>query len=102
MSVQTPIAGPKRPPVGELLRQWRSVRGLSQFALALRSGFSARHLSFVESGRSQPSRDALLVLAETLEIPLRERNRLLEAGGYAHVYQRTSLSAHEMQHIRSV
>ena len=75
---------------------------MSQLDLAMHSGFSARHLSFIETGRTQPSRQALLVLAETLEVPLRERNRLLEAGGYAHLYQQTPLAADEMRHIRGV
>jgi transcriptional regulator with XRE-family HTH domain len=75
---------------------------MSQLDLASRSGFSTRHVSFIETGRTQPSRQALLVLAETLEIPLRERNRLLEAGGYAHVYRQTPLAADEMGHVRSV
>src|SRR5262245_61470027 len=89
-------------PVGLLLRHWRSARGMSQLDLAMQSGFSARHVSFIETGRTQPSRQALLVLAETLEVPLRERNRLLEAGGYAHVYPQTPLAADEMSHIRGV
>ena len=89
-------------PVGELLREWRAVRGLSQLDLALQSGFSARHVSFIETGRAAPSRQALLVLAEALDVPLRERNRLLEAGGYAHVYRQTPLAADEMRHMRSV
>ena len=88
--------------VGQLLRGWRAHRGMSQFELALHSGFSARHVSFIETGRTQPSRQALLALAESLEIPLRERNRLLEAGGYAHVYGRRPLDAEEMAHVRSV
>jgi transcriptional regulator with XRE-family HTH domain len=88
--------------LGQLLRHWRSSRGMSQLDLALRAGFSARHLSFIETGRTQPSRQALLVLAETLDVPLRERNRLLEAGGYAHVYPQTPLAADEMRHIRGV
>ena len=75
---------------------------MSQLDLAMHAGFSARHVSFIETGRTQPSRQALLVLAETLEVPLRERNRLLEAGGYAHVYRQTSLAAEEMGHIRGV
>jgi len=91
-----------RGPVGPLLREWRAVRGLSQLDLAMRAGFSTRHLSFIETGRTQPSRQALLVLAETLEVPLRERNRLLEAGGFAHVYRHTPLAADEMRHVRSV
>jgi transcriptional regulator with XRE-family HTH domain len=88
--------------VGQLLRQWRTSRGLSQLDLAMQAGFSARHVSFIETGRAQPSRQALLVLAETLEVPLRERNSLLEAGGYARVYRQTPLLAEEMGHIRSV
>jgi transcriptional regulator with XRE-family HTH domain len=89
-------------PVGQLLRTWREARGMSQLDLALHAGFSARHVSFIETGRTQPSRQALLVLAESLEIPLRDRNRLLEAGGYAHVYRQTPLAADEMTHVRGV
>jgi transcriptional regulator with XRE-family HTH domain len=88
--------------VGQLLRTWREARGMSQLDLALHAGFSARHVSFIETGRTQPSRQALLVLAESLEIPLRDRNRLLEAGGYAHVYRQTPLAADEMTHVRGV
>lgn len=88
--------------VGQLLRDWRAARGMSQLDLALHAGFSARHVSFIETGRTQPSRQALLVLAESLDVPLRERNRLLEAGGYAHVYRQRTLAAEEMTHIRSV
>src|ERR671912_2057365 len=86
--------------VGRLLRDWRTARGMSQFDLAMDAGFSPRHVSFIETGRTQPSRQALLVLAETLDVPLRERNRLLEAGGFAHVYPQTPLDADEMRHIR--
>ena len=93
---------PETGTLGQLLRHWRASRGMSQLDLALRAGFSARHLSFIENGRTQPSRQALLVLAETLDVPLRERNRLLEAGGYAHVYRQTPLDAEEMRHIRRV
>ncbi len=89
-------------PLGQLLRAWRATRGYSQLELAMRSGFSSRHVSFIETGRTQPSRQALLTLAETLEVPLRERNHLLEAGGYAHVYRETPLAADEMRHIRGV
>jgi transcriptional regulator with XRE-family HTH domain len=88
--------------VGHLLRQWRASRGMSQLDLAMQAGFSARHVSFIETGRTQPSRQALLVLAEALAVPLRERNRLLEAGGYAHVYRQTPLASEEMSHIRGV
>ncbi len=75
---------------------------MSQLELAMQAGFSTRHVSFIETGRTQPSRQALLVLAETLDVPLRERNHLLEAGGYAHVYRQTPLAADEMGHIRGV
>ena len=78
------------------------MRGMSQLDLAMQAGFSTRHVSFIETGRTQPSRQALLVLAETLEVPLRERNRLLEAGGYAHLYRKTPLASEEMAHIRGV
>ncbi len=88
--------------VGTLLRSWRTARGMSQLDLAMHAGFSARHVSFIETGRAQPSRQALLVLAESLEVPLRDRNRLLEAGGFAHVYRSTPLEADEMRHIRGV
>lgn len=72
--------------LGNLLRYWRHQRGKSQLALSLDTGISQRHLSFVESGRSVPSRDVLLIVSETLDIPLRERNVLLLASGYAPVY----------------
>jgi len=88
--------------LGHLLREWRAARGMSQLDLALRAGFSSRHVSFIETGRTQPSRQALLVLAEALDVPLRERNRLLAAGGYAHVYRQTPLAADEMSHVRGV
>jgi len=90
------------PSVGRLVRDWRMTRGLSQMDLAMHSGFSARHVSFIETGRAQPSRQALLVLAESLDLPLRERNRLLEAGGFARVFQETPLAAEEMSKVRSV
>src|SRR5918995_5030700 len=88
--------------VGHLLRDWRAARGMSQLDLALHAGFSARHVSFIETGRTQPSRQAVLALAETLEVPLRDRNRLLEAAGYAPVYRQTPLAAGEMRHVRGV
>src|SRR5215470_1566963 len=72
--------------VGEHLREWRLRRRLSQLDLALEADISTRHLSFLETGRAQPSRDMLLRLAERLEIPLRERNLLLVAAGYAPVF----------------
>ena len=84
------------------MRSWRSLRGMSQLDLALRAGFSARHLSFIETGRSQPSSHTVLTLAEALDVPLRERNRLLIAAGYAQQYRHTPLSAEEMRRVRDV
>ena len=103
-SMETSTPADPRPPsaVGHLLRAWRATRGMSQLDLALRAGFSARHVSFIETGRSQPSRQALLVLAETLDVPLRQRNQLLEAGGYADAYRETPLDAEEMAAIRGM
>jgi transcriptional regulator with XRE-family HTH domain len=76
----------RAPPVGELLRQWRRRRGLSQLDLACEADISTRHVSFLETGRSLPSRSMVIHLAERLDIPLRERNGLLVAAGYAPVY----------------
>jgi len=76
-----------RTPVGNLLREWRQRRRMSQLALACSADISTRHLSFIETGRSQPSREMLLHLAEQLEVPLRERNVLLTAAGFAPVFE---------------
>lgn len=77
--------------IGGLIRDWRQKRRRSQLDLALDTGISARHLSFVETGRSAPSRNLLLRLADVLDIPLREQNHLLLAGGFAPAYStRTS------------
>jgi transcriptional regulator with XRE-family HTH domain len=78
-------------PVGDLLRQWRQRRRMSQLELALDAGISARHVSFLETGRSTPSREMVLHLAEELEVPLRERNNLLVAAGYAPVFRERTL-----------
>jgi transcriptional regulator with XRE-family HTH domain len=78
-------------PVGDLLREWRQRRRLSQLELAGEADVSTRHLSFVETGRSLPSREMLLRLSERLEIPLRERNTLLTAAGYAPMYRERPL-----------
>jgi len=86
--------------VGPLLRDWRQRRRLSQLDLALDAGVSARHLSFVETGRSRPSPEMVLHLAEQLEVPLRDRNGLLLAAGYAPVYGERPLDAPEMQPVR--
>ena len=86
-------------PVGDLLRDWRQRRRLSQLDLALEAGVSTRHLSFVETGRAKPSADMVLHLAGELEVPLRERNRMLLAAGYAPVYEERALDEPEMQPI---
>jgi transcriptional regulator with XRE-family HTH domain len=85
---------------GELLREWRNRRRMSQLDLALEAGVSARHLSFVETGRSAPSREMVLTLAEHLEVPLREQNALLLAAGYAPGYSETPLDTEEMSPVR--
>ncbi|WKU47777.1 helix-turn-helix transcriptional regulator [Streptomyces sp. VNUA116] len=74
------------PGVGPLLRQWRDRRRISQLELALRADSSARHISFIETGRSQPSQEMVLRLADRLDVPVRERNALLVAAGYAPAY----------------
>ena len=87
--------------VGDLLRDWRHRRRLSQLDLAIAAEVSPRHLSFVETGRSKPSRELLLHLAEHLEVPLRERNHLLLAAGYAPVHAETPLDAAPMGPVRA-
>ena len=82
--------------LGGLLRYWRQQRGKSQLDLSLDAGVSQRHISFVESGRSVPSRELLLDLSQTLDIPLREQNLLLLASGYAPVYEEIAWDAPEM------
>ncbi|MFE5093040.1 helix-turn-helix domain-containing protein [Streptomyces sp. NPDC056638] len=77
--------------VGPLLRSWREQRRISQLELALRADSSARHISFIETGRSRPSEDMILRLAEHLDIPVRERNALLVVAGYAPRYAQTAL-----------
>ena len=83
--------------VGELLRHWRGVRRLSQLALALEAETTTRHVSFIETGRSQPSRAMVLRLARVLDVPIRERNQLLLAAGYAPVYTETGLAAEDAE-----
>ena len=82
--------------LGALLRSWRQERGKSQLDLSLDTGISQRHISFVESGRSVPSRDFLATVSDALNIPLRERNVLLLASGYAPLYNEESMDAEQM------
>ncbi|HEY2437988.1 MAG TPA: helix-turn-helix transcriptional regulator [Solirubrobacteraceae bacterium] len=88
------------PAVGELLRSWRQRRNVSQLELSLSAAVSSRHVSFIETGRARPSREMVLRLAEELEVPLRERNSLLLAAGYAPVYTERPLEAPEMGTVR--
>ncbi|WP_097322427.1 helix-turn-helix domain-containing protein [Paractinoplanes atraurantiacus] len=78
--------------VGQRLRDWRTGRRMSQLELSAQAGVSTRHLSFVETGRSRPTRDMILRLAEELDVPLRSRNELLVAGGFAPAYSESALS----------
>jgi transcriptional regulator with XRE-family HTH domain len=87
-------------PVGALLREWRALRRLSQLDLALEVGVSARHLSCVESGKATPSRLVVTRLAEALDMPLRERNGLLMAAGYAPEYPETGLDTPQLAYVR--
>jgi transcriptional regulator with XRE-family HTH domain len=86
--------------VGTLLKQWRERRRMSQLALAMEAEISSRHLSFVETGRSHPSREIVHLLAEVLDIPPRARNDLLAAAGYAPIFRESNLDAPEMAQFR--
>ncbi|MBK6658105.1 MAG: helix-turn-helix transcriptional regulator [Proteobacteria bacterium] len=86
---------------GPLLRRWRELRRLTQLDLALDAGISARHLSYIETGKTLPSREMLLALAQTLDLPLRERNLLFLAAGYAPLYQETPLTDARMNEART-
>jgi transcriptional regulator with XRE-family HTH domain len=88
------------PGVGSLLREWRGRRRRTQLDLALDAGISARHLSFVETGRSRPSAEMVLLLAEQLEVPFRERNQMLLAAGHAPIFPERSLDEPEMAPVR--
>jgi transcriptional regulator with XRE-family HTH domain len=84
---------------GQLLRQWRARRRMSQLDLAVEAEISSRHLSFLETGRAQPSREMVVLLAEVLHVPLRDRNELLTIAGYAPLYHETGLDAPAMAHL---
>jgi transcriptional regulator with XRE-family HTH domain len=88
-------------PVGALLQEWRQARRLSQLALANEAGVSPRHLCFVETGRANPSREMVLTLAAVLDVPLRERNGLLLAAGFAPVYRESGLADAEVAPVRA-
>ncbi|HVX47144.1 MAG TPA: helix-turn-helix transcriptional regulator [Mycobacteriales bacterium] len=101
MTTMSVSAKPGQRPVGELLRGWRERRRLSQLDLSIAAEISTRHLSFVETGRSRPTSDMILRLTEQLEVPLRERNALLLAGGYAPAYPENRLDGPELQAVRT-
>lgn len=86
--------------VGGLLRKWRNLRQCTQLDLSLDAGVSARHVSFIETGRSRPSAEMVLLLAERLEVPFRERNRMLLAAGYAPAFPELSLDEPPMAPVR--
>jgi transcriptional regulator with XRE-family HTH domain len=90
----------ERSTLGFMLREWRSVRHVSQLTLALNADISQRHLSFIESGRARPSREMVLRIAEALDMPLRARNELLGAAGFAPVYPERPLDAGELERAR--
>lgn len=89
-----------RSPFAAALRTWRTARKLSQEELAARAGVSTRHLSFVENGRSRPSRELTSALGQALDLPLRERNQLLLAAGFAPGYERTPLGSEALRGLR--
>lgn len=93
-------ARPEASAFGRVLRDWRHKRGLSQLGLALAAGGSQRHISFLESGRAQPSRDMVLRLATVLDVPLREQNVMLIAAGFAPIYQARELADPELHQVR--
>jgi len=84
---------------GQLLRQWRGRRRLSQLDLAIEAEISTRHVSFIETGRAQPSREMVVLLADVLDVPLRDRNELLITAGYAPLYRETSLDTPAMTQL---
>jgi transcriptional regulator with XRE-family HTH domain len=90
-----------REPFGEALRRWREQRRVSQLELALRAGTTQRHLSFIERGRSLPGRAMVVRLAESLDLPLRERNLLLLQAGYAPAYPESTFDDCDLQAVRS-
>lgn len=86
--------------IGRLIRRWRTDRGLSQATLAEEAEVSTRHLSCIETGKASPSREMVLVLASALDVPLRERNTMLVAAGFAEAYRESNLADVEMTHVR--
>ena len=88
--------------VGGHIKKWRKLRRMSQMDLALEIGVSSRHISFVETGNSRPSRDLVVMICDALEIPLRDRNDMLKLAGFAALYSELDLSSPEMAHVKSM
>jgi transcriptional regulator with XRE-family HTH domain len=99
MSSRKTALAPAGNPLGNLLRHWRTVRGRNQLDLSIETGVSQRHISFIESGRSVPSRQTLLEIAQVLDVPLRERNTLLMSAGYAPVFSEAAWNSAQMQSV---
>lgn len=99
MSSRKTTPAPAGNQFGNLLRHWRSLRGKNQLDLSIETGLSQRHISFIESGRSNPSRQTLLEIAQVLDVPLRERNTLLLSAGYAPVYSEAAWNSVQMQSV---
>ena len=99
MSSRNTALAPAGNPLGNLLRHWRNVRGRNQLDLSIETGVSQRHISFIESGRSIPSRQTLLEIAQVLDVPLRERNTLLLSAGYAPVFSEAAWNSAQMQSV---
>lgn len=100
MALSQPLSAPVAESFGDQLRWWRAQRRLSQLDLAGRAEVSTRHLSFLETGRSRPSREMVVHLAEVLDVPLRERNRMLTGAGFAPVYGERSLDDAALAQVR--
>ena len=100
IAIATLTAPLSHPPIGALLREWRAARRLSQLELALETGISTRHLSCVETGKARASRDTVSRLADALGMPLRERNALLRAAGFAAMHSERSLAAPALERVR--
>ena len=100
MSITQPLPSAQPDLFGPMLRAWRRRRGASQLALALQSGVSQRHVSFLESGRARPSREMVVQLTSALDVPLRQRNAMLLAAGFAPVYRESNLAAPELAPVR--
>jgi len=99
-SAASPAVASQPDMFGPMLRSWRRRRGASQLALALQSGVSQRHVSFLESGRAKPSREMVVQLSTALDVPLRQRNTMLLAAGFAPVYRESNLGAPELTPVR--